>query len=83
MMYFDAVDEAIQALRESIQQKDRILEQLREAYIRRSIRQAEKNVPYHCGYLRGNSMYLHFNIKLEEATETLPGVGLPDKKEIK
>lgn len=41
---FDAVAEAMQALRESIPQKDKKLEQLREAYMRRSIRQAEKEM---------------------------------------
>lgn len=41
---FDAVAEAMQALRESIPQKDQKLEQLREAYMRRSIRQAEKEM---------------------------------------
>jgi len=41
---FDAVAEAMQALRESIPQKDKRLEQLREAYMRRSIRQAEKEM---------------------------------------
>ena len=41
---FDAVAEAMQALRESMPQKDKKLEQLREAYMRRSIRQAEKEM---------------------------------------
>jgi hypothetical protein len=41
---FDAVAEAMQALRESIPQKDKKLEQLREAFMRRSIRQAEKEM---------------------------------------
>ncbi len=41
---FDAVAEAMQALRESIPQKDKKLEQLREAYMRRSIRQTEKEM---------------------------------------
>jgi len=41
---FDAVTEAMQALRESIPQKDKRLEQLREAHMRRSIRQAEKEM---------------------------------------
>ncbi len=41
---FDAVAEAMQALRESLPQKDKKLEQMREAYMRRSIRQAEKEM---------------------------------------
>ncbi|QEC80005.1 DUF5682 family protein [Mucilaginibacter ginsenosidivorax] len=41
---FDAVAEAMQALRESLPQKDKKLEQLREAYMRRTIRQAEKEM---------------------------------------
>ena len=41
---FDAVGEAMQALRESLPQKDKKLEQLREACMRRSIRQAEKEM---------------------------------------
>ncbi|SDE01920.1 hypothetical protein SAMN05216464_103357 [Mucilaginibacter pineti] len=41
---FDAVAEAMQALRESLPQKDKKLEQLREAYMRRSIRQAKKEM---------------------------------------
>lgn len=50
---FDAVAEAMQVLRENIPQKDKGLEQLREAYMRRSIRQAEKemfhNIAVICG----------------------------------
>lgn len=41
---FDAVAEAMQALRESFPRKDKKLEQLREAYMRRSIRRAEKEM---------------------------------------
>jgi hypothetical protein len=41
---FDAVGEAMQALRESLTEKDKKLEQLREAYMRRTIRQAEKEM---------------------------------------
>ncbi|UOE47084.1 DUF5682 family protein [Mucilaginibacter sp. SMC90] len=41
---FDAVAEAMQALRESLPQKDKKLEQMREAYMRRTIRQAEKEM---------------------------------------
>ncbi|RKR83061.1 hypothetical protein BDD43_3261 [Mucilaginibacter gracilis] len=41
---FDAVAEAMQALRESIPQKNKKLELLREAFMRRSIRQAEKEM---------------------------------------
>ncbi len=41
---FDAVAEAMQALRENLPPKDKKLEQLREAYMRRSIRQAEKEM---------------------------------------
>ncbi len=41
---FDAVGEAMQALRESLPQKDKKLEQLREAYMRRIIRQAAKEM---------------------------------------
>ncbi len=41
---FDAVTEAMQALRESLPQKNERLEQLREAYMRRTIRQAEKEM---------------------------------------
>jgi len=41
---FDAVAEAMQVLRESFPKKDQRLEQLREAYMRRTIRQAEKEM---------------------------------------
>jgi len=41
---FDAVGEAMQALRESLPQKDKKPEQLREAYMRRTIRLAEKEM---------------------------------------
>lgn len=41
---FDAVSEAMQALRESFPKKDKKLEQMREAYMRRTIRQAEKEM---------------------------------------
>jgi hypothetical protein len=41
---FDAVTEAMQALRESLPQKDKKLELMREAYMRRTIRQAEKEM---------------------------------------
>jgi hypothetical protein len=41
---FDAVAEAMQALRESLPQKDKKLELMREAYMRRTIRQAEKEM---------------------------------------
>lgn len=41
---FDAVAEAMQALRESLPPKDKKLEQLREAYMRRTIRQTEKEM---------------------------------------
>lgn len=41
---FDAVAEAMQALRESLPQKDKKLEQMREAYMRRAIKQAEKEM---------------------------------------
>lgn len=41
---FDAVSEAMQALRESFSKKDKKLEQMREAYMRRTIRQAEKEM---------------------------------------
>ncbi|WP_342644970.1 DUF5682 family protein [Mucilaginibacter sp. CSA2-8R] len=41
---FDAVTEAMQALRENLPQKNERLEQLREAYMRRTIRQAEKEM---------------------------------------
>jgi len=41
---FDAVGEAMQALRESLPQKDKKLERFREAYMRRAIRQAEKEM---------------------------------------
>ncbi|WP_295791529.1 DUF5682 family protein [Mucilaginibacter sp.] len=41
---FDAVAEAMQALRESIPQRDKKLEDLREAHMRRTIRQAEKEM---------------------------------------
>jgi len=41
---FDAVAEAMQALRESFPKKDQRLEQMREAYMRRAIREAEKEM---------------------------------------
>ncbi len=41
---FDAVTEAMQALRENLPQKNERLEQMREAYMRRTIRQAEKEM---------------------------------------
>ncbi|MFB0497065.1 hypothetical protein ABID99_003302 [Mucilaginibacter sp. OAE612] len=41
---FNAVSEAMQALRESFPKKDKKLEQMREAYMRRTIRQAEKEM---------------------------------------
>jgi hypothetical protein len=41
---FDAIAEAMQALRESLPQKDKKLELMREAYMRRTIRQAEKEM---------------------------------------
>lgn len=41
---FDAVAEAMQALRESLPQKDKKLELMREAYMRRTIHQAEKEM---------------------------------------
>lgn len=41
---FDAVAEAMQALRENLPEKNKQLEQFREAYMRRSIRQAEKEM---------------------------------------
>lgn len=41
---FDAVSEAMQALRESLPPKNKKLEELREAYMRRTIRQAEKEM---------------------------------------
>lgn len=41
---FDAVAEAMQALRESLPQKNEQLEKYREAYMRRVIRQAEKEM---------------------------------------
>lgn len=41
---FDAVAEAMQALREDLPKKDKKLEELREAYMRRCIRQAEKEM---------------------------------------
>ena len=41
---FDAVAEAMQALREDLPRKDKKLEQFREAYMRRVIRQAEKEM---------------------------------------
>lgn len=50
---FDAVNEAMQALRESLPPKDDTMEQLREAYMRKIIRQAEKelfqNIAVICG----------------------------------
>lgn len=50
---FDAVNEAMQALREEIPQKNDRLEQLREAHMRKVIRQAEKemfqNIAVICG----------------------------------
>jgi len=50
---FDAVNEAMQALREGLPQKDDRLEQLREAHMRKVIRQAEKemfqNIAVICG----------------------------------
>jgi len=41
---FDAISEAMQALRENFPKKDQRLEQMREAYMRRAIRQAEKEM---------------------------------------
>lgn len=41
---FDAVAEAMQALRESLAKKDQQLEQMREAYMRQTIRRAEKEM---------------------------------------
>ena len=41
---FDAVSEAMQALREDVPDKNKHLEQFREAYMRRVIRQAEKEM---------------------------------------
>lgn len=50
---FDAVNEAMQVLREALPSKDDRLEQLREAYMRKTIRQAEKelfqNIAVICG----------------------------------
>lgn len=50
---FDAVTEAMQALRETLPQRDDRMEQLREAYMRKIIRQAEKemfqNIAVICG----------------------------------
>lgn len=50
---FDAVNEAMQALREGLPQKNDRLEQLREAHMRKVIRQAEKemfqNIAVICG----------------------------------
>lgn len=50
---FDAVNEAMQALREGLPQKNERLEQLREAHMRKVIRQAEKelfqNIAVICG----------------------------------
>ncbi|HTL06963.1 MAG TPA: DUF5682 family protein, partial [Chitinophagaceae bacterium] len=41
---FDAVNEAMQALRELVPEREEPLEQLREAYMRKTIRQAEKEM---------------------------------------
>jgi len=41
---FDAVSEAMQALRESMPEKDSKVEQMREAYMRKLIKQAEKEM---------------------------------------
>lgn len=41
---FDAVNEAMQALRQSMAEKDDRMEQLREAHMRKTIRQAEKEM---------------------------------------
>lgn len=41
---FDAVSEAMQVLRESVPQKDDRMEKLREAWMRKTIRQAEKEM---------------------------------------
>lgn len=50
---FEAVTEAMQALRETLPQRDDRMEQLREAYMRKIIRQAEKemfqNIAVICG----------------------------------
>ena len=50
---FDAVNEAMQALREALPERDDRMEQLREAYMRKIIRQAEKemfqNIAVICG----------------------------------
>ncbi|HTL07349.1 MAG TPA: DUF5682 family protein, partial [Chitinophagaceae bacterium] len=41
---FDAVNEAMQALRELVPEREEPIEQLREAYMRKTIRQAEKEM---------------------------------------
>jgi hypothetical protein len=50
---FDAVNEAMQSLREAFPKKDDTLEQMREAYMRKTIREAEKemfqNIAVICG----------------------------------
>jgi hypothetical protein len=73
---FDAVGEAMQALRESLPQKDKKLEQLREAYMRRIIRQAEKEMFHTIAVICGawHVPALHNGASQKDDNELLKGL---------
>jgi hypothetical protein len=73
---FDAVAEAMQALRESIPQKDKRLEQLREAYMRRIIKQAEKEMFHTIAVICGawHVPALQAKVSQKEDNELLKGL---------
>lgn len=73
---FDAVGEAMQALRESLPQKNQKLEQLREAYMRRAIRQAEKEMFHTIAVICGawHVPALHSKTSPKEDNELLKGL---------
>jgi len=73
---FDAVGEAMQALRESLPQKDKKPEQLREAYMRRTIRLAEKEMFHTIAVICGawHVPALRNNTPQKEDNELLKGL---------
>lgn len=77
---FDAVAEAMQALRESLPQKDKKLEQMREAYMRRTIRQAEKEMFHTIAVICGAWHVPALQAKLAQKDDNELLKGLPKVK---
>lgn len=77
---FDAVAEAMQAVRESFSKKDQRLEQLREAYMRRTIRQAEKEMFHTIAVICGAWHVPALNQKVSQKDDNELLKGLPKVK---